>query len=270
MSFQATGLRALVKQMLPCAESKNVSESNYTVLSIQQVMEQNQDGTQTLQNLLVATTQQPTFGMEIAMRLNSDEVTVDRTAILVCTRDLDNALATFGQRCVEMELLPTGDISIQSVEKSGQTDDAPGRRVRVRGEVADFCPLASDLRSQQPKPDAVTVVLPDCVQLVEGLQSAVSIAAQRGNGVRQSGVRLLLDVDQMVIEAVSPSVCVSNRYDAPYQQAPAHASEHLLSPDSVRHLCAALKAYGVGSEVVLVHDEDSLSVMCDRIVMEVD
>ena len=101
--YQASSLRAMVRQLLPCAESKNISDSNYCSLGILSRRQKGADEGDEVECLLYAETHQPSFCMGLGMVLTTEDVEADNShCVRVLTRDLDNALASFGQRMVYM------------------------------------------------------------------------------------------------------------------------------------------------------------------------
>ena len=170
--YQASSLRAMVKQLLPCAESKNISDSNYCTLGILSRKQKNANGSTDEEALLYAETHQPSFCMGLGMVLTTEDVKADNSlCVRVLTRDLDNALGNFGQRIVYMQLQDSGDIMLSSVENvSNEADETPlpsGRRmVCVQGEKVEPLNLPDEEKKEdngclcgQPETERDTCIL---------------------------------------------------------------------------------------------------------------
>ena len=262
--YQASSLRAMVRQLLPCAESKNISESNYCNLGIMSRKRTRADGSTEEEQLLYAETHQPSFSMGLGMVLTTEEVEADNeNNVRVLTRDLDNALASFGQRMVHMTLQDGGNVLLCSVETCDENNNMPTassrRMICVQGE--EMFPLGLpdekmqkviDFINYKPSEGYDTCILADKVELLDSLRFSAPLAATRGNGPRKQGVMLNISPENMHVEGANLSMHAIANSSNPWLQAPRSHYEFVLSPDSVRHLLSTLSSYG---------DEQSLTMM---------
>ena len=202
--YQASSLRAMVRQLLPCAESKNISDSNYCSLGILSRKKTANNGSMDEESVFYAETHQPSFCMGLGMVLTTEEVMADNQhCVKVLTRDLDNALASFGQRMVHMSLQEEGDIMLSSLETHDENSNTPSaftsRIVCVRGEKVDPLTLPgntkktdTDCLCSQEETERDTCILANKIELLDSLRFSVPLAATRGNGLRKQGVLLNL------------------------------------------------------------------------------
>lgn len=281
--YQASSLRAMVKQMLPGTESKNISDSNFCVLSIMQRRVPGSNVEDEVQHLLYAETQQPTFCIGLGMVLTTNDVeSDDELALKVLTRDLDCALASFGQRMVCLRLLETGIVELSSatVDEDGlQSAPEPVRMVRMRGELdtplvlPDAMKIA-DISTMQAGDDMA--ILQDKTWLLEGLRTAVDIASTRGNGLKMQGVELRISPEALHIEGNSISIFARSHYKQPWAQCPRQSHLCKLSPDCVRHLLSTLSTYGDDLELTMtmshcdLDDTAQLTIQCDTVTVICD
>jgi hypothetical protein len=285
--YQASSLRAMVKQLLPCAESKNISDSNYCSLGILSRKRTSADGTLDEEQLLYAETHQPSFCMGLGMVLTTEDVKADnQLCVRVLTRDLDNALACFGQRMVYLQLQDNGDIMLSTVATSEDDDNtliqSTNRMMCVHGEKVE--PLA--LPEDQKKSDTNclcgqvalkhdTCTLANKMELLDSLRFSVPLAATRGNGLRKQGVLLQLSPEYMHVEGSNQSMYAMTNSRAPWLQAPHDTHTCMLATDSVRHLLSALSCYGEEQSLTLTVSEYSgeqrtLAVQCDLVMFILD
>lgn len=263
-TYQATSLRSLVKQMLPSAESKNISESNWSGMTVVLRETKAQDGSMQRQHLLQMQTTQPTFYLGISMPLTTDEVETDNTGVALNTRDLDTALASFGQRMVTVCLRDGGTVELTSVRQEEDAESLPVKSLWVMGESDDEVCVADMFC-------AGCCTLPDMLQLLDGLRSAVGIASVRGNGLTMQGVRLTFSPEYLRVEGANPSVTARMHYDAPWTKAPEQEQTCVMSTDAARHLIAALSAFGTSAPVYLdVQDDKRLVIATEGICMEAE
>ena len=234
ITYQATSLRSLVKQMMPSAESKNIPESQYCYLGARVRRMECEDGTSAPQCVLVAETDQPTFDMALSLMLSTDEVQVDDTVVRVNTRDLDTALASCGQQMVTVFLHEDGTVQLLCQERD--EDGQPYGRTKcisVRGEKDE---LMEDLTAGRK----------DCCQLgsmkplLDGLHSVVGIAAVRGNALSRQGVFVTLEPDSLCLDGTNPNVLARATYASPWFKAPRYRQTGIISTDAARHLVSAL------------------------------
>ena len=264
-SFQASSLRALVKLMLPSAESKNMSESNYCTLSVQMRETVGEDGALVRQHVLLAETSQPTFSLAAQLPLTTDGVETDGVAVRVATRDLDRALASFGQKVCQVALSGDGGLRLTTLCQCGSDGCPTGHPVKevlVKGQAVALQEL--------PEVIGADCVLPDMLPLLDGLRAAVDIAATRGNGLKMQGVRVEWSPACLYVEGANPGVKAVTSYDDPWQVVPAEGRSCVVTTDAVRHVIAALSAYGIGSQLrmclrdrVLTVQTELVTAMCD-------
>lgn len=281
--YQASSLRAMVKQLLPCAESKNISDSNYCSLGILSRKQPNADE----EALLYAETHQPSFCMGLGMVLTTEDVkTQNDNCVRVLTRDLDNALGSFGQHMVFMQLQDDGCVMLSTVDTNTEEDEVPlptGRRiVCIRGEKAEPLNLPGNAKKEdndclcgQPQTERDTCILANKTELLDSLRFSVPLAATRGNGLRRQGVLLELTPEQMHVEGSNQSMyAIANSRD-PWLQAPRSQHKCMLAPDSVRHLLSALSCYGEDTALTMTvakreNKESTLTVVCDTVMVIMD
>ncbi len=234
ITYQATSLRSLVKQMMPSAESKNIPESQYCYLGAKVKKMECEDGSEAPQFVLVAETSQPTFDMALSLVLSTDEVKVTDTVVRVNARDLDSALASFGQQMVTLILNDDGVLQLVCEEHDGDSH-ACGRTkyIGVRGEkdglMEDLSPRRTDcLQLASMKP------------LLDGLHSVAGIASVRGNALSRQGVFVTLEPDTIYLDGANPNVMARVSYDNPWLKAPRYKQAGIISTDAARHLVGAL------------------------------
>lgn len=261
LTYQATSLRSLVKQMLPSAESKNISQSKQCTLTVRERELALEDGSSQRQYVLVAGTDQPTFDMEITMPLSTDQVETDGIVVRVNTRDLDEALGSFGQHMVEMEL--TED----KIGLFNPTSEGDGRDIQAK--VLLLAAERDEDYEPMPTPEPLCV-LADVAQLVDGMKSAVAVASKRGNGPRRQAVKVLLSAVDMQVLAENPVALAHSTYDEPWQKAPAHDHSCDISPDAARHLVAALTGYAHNEPVRICVNDHLLIVQTRDVTMMAD
>ena len=283
--YQASSLRAMVRQLLPCAESKNISDSNYCNLGILSRKQKGDDGAE--EALLYAETHQPSFCMGLGMVLTTEEVRADNShCVRVLTRDLDNALSSFGQRMVYMQLQDDGCVMLSTVATEPEEGDAPQmstrRMICVKGEKVEPLALPNDSKKSdnnclcgQAETERDTCILANKVELLDSLRFSVPLAATRGNGLRRQGVLLELSPELMHVEGSSQSMYAMTNSRNPWLQAPRQQHQCMLSPDSVRHLLSALSCYGDETALTMTvskkEGEDSaLTVVCDTVMVIMD
>ena len=264
--IQAPSLRAWLKTMLPSSECKHVSESDCCTLSIQSLTVVNDRGEEEQQNVLYGETSQPSFSMALQLPLTSPDVEAGNVAVRITTRELDNALASFGQKTIRLMLIPEGGIlltTIPQLDAEGVPMAAPTRTFKVRGEAVEFVAL--------PEPPSDTFAqLPDPAVFIDALGSCVGIAAVRGNGLKKSGVTLTCTPDALIVEGRNSDVVAQAHHDAPWTVAPAETHTMVLSTDTVRHLIAALRTCSHAQPVTLAHEADMLVIQTDCVCMKCD
>lgn len=286
--YQASSLRAMVRQLLPCAESKNISDSNYCSLGILSRKKTANNGSMDEESVFYAETHQPSFCMGLGMVLTTEEVMADNQhCVKVLTRDLDNALASFGQRMVHMSLQEEGDIMLSSLETHDENSNTPSaftsRIVCVRGEKVDPLTLPgntkktdTDCLCSQEETERDTCILANKIELLDSLRFSVPLAATRGNGLRKQGVLLNLSPEKMHVEGANQSMYAIANSHAPWLQAPHRQHQCMLAPDSVRHLLSALSCYGEEQSLTLTvskhtaDGQDTLTVLCDLVMLIID
>ena len=277
--YQASSLRAMVKQLLPCAESKNISDSNYCSLGLLSRKQKSADGTVDEEALLYAETHQPSFCMGLGMVLTTEEVkTQNDHCVRVLTRDLDNALSSFGQRMVYMQLTDEGDIMLSTVESAAEEGETPipsaRRMVCIRGEKVEPLTLPGGANNPDNE-ERDTCILANKTELLDSLRFSVPLAATRGNGLRRQGVLLELTPEKMHVEGSNQSMYAMANSREPWLQAPRREHQCMLSTDSVRHLLSALTCYGEDTSLTLTvsakeGDESTLTVVCDTVMVIMD
>lgn len=283
--YQASSLRAMVRQLLPCAESKNISDSNYCSLGILSRKQKEADDEECL---LYMETHQPSFCMGLGMVLTTEDVKADNQhCVRVLTRDLDNALASFGQRMVHMQLQDDGDIMLSTVETCDENGNIPSASTRrmmcVKGEKVEPLTLPNDSKKSdssclcgQEEKEHDTCILANKVELLDSLRFSVPLAATRGNGLRRQGVLLELSPENMHVEGANQSMYAVANSRAPWLQAPRQQHQCMLSPDSVRHLLSALSCYGDEQSLTMTvtqhtpDEQNTLTVQCDLVMMILD
>lgn len=265
-NYQATSLRSLVKQMLPSAESKNISESNWCSMTTEKHEVLCADGSVQMQHRLYAETEQPTFTLGVSMVLSTDEVQTDDVALTLVTKDLDMALATFKQDMVTVEMRKDGMLMLRSsngvTDASAQTDDAMAqlKTLQVGAQVLDaFVPPVFVNGEYE---------LSSMLPLLDGLRSTVDIASTRGNGLDMMGVRLIMAPDGMRVESASPSITARIQYDNLWSRAPQRSREYVLSTDAVRHLISALNAFGTSAPVRFEDHNGKLVLQTEGVYFE--
>lgn len=281
--YQASSLRAMVKQLLPCAESKNISDSNYCSLGILSRKKENADE----EALFYAETHQPSFCMGLGMVLTTEDVKADNGhCVRVLTRDLDNALASFGQRMVYMQLQDDGGIMLSTVESLSEGDETPvpstRRMVFVQGEKVEPLTLPDNQKKEDrgcicsgTVVERDTCILANKVELLDSLRFSVPLAATRGNGLRKQGVLLELTPEKMHVEGSNLSMYAMANSRDPWLQAPRRQHQCMLAPDSVRHLLSALSSYGEEQSLTLTvstreDNQSTLTVLCDTVMVIMD
>jgi len=262
LTYQATSLRSLVKLMLPSAESKNFSESQMMSFGIEEQNVKGSDGSMMHQHVLYAESTHPTFLLLVSSVLATDEVESDGVTLRVNSRDLDSALSSFGQQMVTLRRNEQGCLVLTSRPAVDENDReiAPVKTITVQAEVDNMYEL--------PQHTGGLAVLTSMMPLLDGLKSAVGIASVRGNRLDMQGVRITLSPESLQIEGANPSVNASVKYDNAWQKAPRHSYDVTLSTDAVRHLIAALSAYGTSAPVYLDIEDDILCVYTDGVHME--
>ena len=264
--IQAPSLRAWLKTMLPSSECKHVSESDCCTLSIQSLTVVNDQGEVEEQKVLYGETSQPSFSMALQLPLTSPEVEAGDVAVRVKTRELDNALASFGQKTIRLSLFPEGGIlltTLQQLDPEGVPLAAPTRTFKVRGEAVEFVCLPEP-------PSGIFAQLPDPSVFIDALGSCVGIAGVRGNGLKKSGVSLACMPDALVVEGRNSEVVAEARHESPWTLPPAEPLTLQLSTDTVRHLIAALRSCAHAQPVSLATEGDMLVVQTDCVCVKCD
>lgn len=262
LTYQATSIRNLVKQMLPSAESKNFSESQVMSLGITERNEKGADGSVMHQHVVHVESTHPTFLLLVSSVLATDEVEADGVTLRVNSRDLDNALSSFGQQMVTMTRNEQGCLVLTSrpaVDENGR-ETTPVKNITIQAEVDDMY--------QMPVHNDGLAVLTNMMPLLDGLKSAVGIASVRGNRLDMQGVRITLTPESLQVEGANPSVNACVKYDNAWLKAPLHTYEVTLSTDTVRHLISALSAYGTTAPVYLDIEDDILCIYTEGVHME--
>lgn len=265
LTSQASCLRAAVKLLLPSAECKNMSGSDYCTLSIQEYDVTQEDGTRRTRQVLYCETMHPCFSMGLQLELLEAEIEVKGLAVEVRTRDLDAALAAFGLDKVTMELVDGRGLVLASVmgkDENGQ-ELPPSRRVCVEGKRAETAELPDRLTGDYG-------VLKGGSELVQGLRTCMGVSAMRGNGPGRSGVQLDVMRDGLAMHGQNPSMEAISHYEDVWEVVPEKPFTVTLSPDSIRHLTAALLAVDPGQTVALAMDGDQLVVETDKLCMRMD
>ena len=260
-TYQATSLRSFIKQMLPSSESKNITESNYMTLYLKEEEQQFTDGSKQRQFVLHAETDQPTFDMHLSMVLSTDDAQADDIALRLYTRDVDTILASFGQQIVTVYLFADGEMAVESTQLS-EEDGKPVKKIMMRGEPDFIAPW--------PEIDNPKCILTSMVPLLDGLRSVVSIASKRGNAIHMQGVVVTLEPGCMRVESSCPGVNANMYYENPWVKAPLRPEVITLSTDSVRHLIAALSAYGTNDHVTVNFMECLLEIETTNIRFAID
>ena len=266
----------MVKQLLPSPESKNFSDSHWCLLGIQMREVAASDGSMQHQHVLYGETNQPTFRMLISTVLTTDEVETDGIGVMVATRDMDTALASFGQHTVTLTFTEEGSIELTSpVNLSATADDKSSAVV-----TSDLHPVKTLIVGAErdatfptlsiPCHDGQRYELPDMLPLLDGLRSAVGIASVRGNGLSMQGVRITLSPSCLRVESANPGVTARMQYDMPWIVAPQHDEEYILSTDAVRHLIAALSSYAAHAPLYLHGHDGRLVIQTDGVYMEAE
>lgn len=258
-TYQATSLRSMVKQMLPSAESKNISESLWCTLGVVRQETVNADKTTSTQHVLCMETIQPTFTLNLQMVLATDEVLTDGVVLAVNSHDLDTALASFGQSMVTVTLGDDGNI-VLSCQREGR-DGAEGVTTGVK--TLTISAMREELATL-PTPLHGDCTMTDMTVLLDALRSVVGIASKRGNGLSMQGVRLCLDPQHLCVEGENPSTMACMKCECPWLVAPAHRQQHVLSTDCVRHLISALTAYGTSALLRLEMDQDDNCLLLEN------
>ena len=285
--YQASSLRAMVRQLLPCAESKNISDSNYCSLGILSRRQKGAEGAEE-ESLLYAETHQPSFCMGLGMVLTTEDVKADNQhCVRVLTRDLDNALSSFGQRMVYMQLQDDGCVMLSTVATEPEEGEAPQastrRMICVKGEKVEPLALPNDAKKSdssclcgQSGTEHDTCILANKTELLDSLRFSVPLAATRGNGLRRQGVLLELSPELMHVEGSNQSMYAMANSRNPWLQAPRRQHQCMLSPDSVRHLLSALSCYGDEQSLTMTvtqhtpDEQNTLTVQCDLVMMIMD
>ena len=261
LTYQATSLRSLVKQMLPSAESKNISESKYMMLTVRERELDLEDGSRQKQYVLVAGTDQPTFDMEISLPLSTDQVETDGLMLRVNTRDLDEALGSFGQRMVTMSMSLQDEFYVLCIS-DGDPEDSNGKMLVLAAELEE---------DYTPMPTYETLcTLADVAQLVDGMKAAAAVASKRGNGPRTQRVAVSLTAEELSIQAENPGAIAHSTYVSPWLQTPASDITCGISPDAARHLVAALIGYAHNEPVHLTATPKALMVETRDVKMMAD
>lgn len=308
-TYQATSLRSLVKQMLPSAESKNITESNWCSVGLLERDATCPDGSVQHQHVLYAETTQPTFVLGVWQVLATDEANTDGTAMDLLTRDLDNALASFGQHNVQVSLHPDGQVLLSSGMATTPSTDATepvkvlslggtphtqlalpkqlsaaatagataGAAVisEISGHSAATHATSAALATSAPSsavpgtPAPSVCILADIALLLDGLRSAVGIASVRGNRPDSQGVHLVIAPDRLCISGENPGVVAQARYESPWLCSPAHRADYTLSTDAVRHLISALVGFASETTVTFCCYDDMLAIQTEGVYMEV-
>lgn len=270
--FQATSLRALVKLLLPSAECKSMSECDFSTLSLhaQEVAGEGAgaQAERSVRYVLYGETHHTCFSLGIQLVLTTDQVELGQDAVRVKSRELDRALASFGQKTVQMELLGTNGIRISTlppVDADGMPTNEPTRQVYVKGSGVLF-----NEQLPEPLPEGSCAILPDRLALMEGLKSCLTISAIRGNAMRKGCVRLHVDSQRMTMEGQNPEVHAIASYESPWITPPPAPIDVLLSPDSIRHLLAALSASATGEEVCIAQENGYLTIQTDSVCAKCD
>jgi len=260
-TFQATSIRSLVKCALPSAESKNISDSNWSTLGVVKRQMTFDDGSTQQQHVLMIETEQPSFYLAAWMPLSTDEVEHSDTCVDITTRDLDTAIAAFRQRSVQVGLTDS------SVELQALDNDDNGQSSRKHITV-DGCEASKT--QQLPQMGNITCVLADTMQLLDALRSTVGIASTRGNLPSNQGVRLTLHPGHLKVESCNTGVTASMHYDDPWTVAPAEHLECVVSTDAATHLITALAAFAICAPTSLCLNDGTLTVLSEGVYMEIE
>lgn len=260
-TYQATSLRSFIKQMLPSAESKNITESNYTTLYLREEEQQFADGSRQQQFVLHAETDQPTFDMHLSMVLSTDEAQADDTILRLHTRDVDTILGSFGQQMVTVYFFPDGMMAVESTQVS-EEDGKPLKRIVMRCET--------DFAEEWPVIENPTCTLTSMTPLLDGLRSVVSIASKRGNSIHCQGVNVILEPERLTVSSSCPGVNANMQYEAPWAKPPQRMQTMMISTDCARHMIAALSAYGTNDPVTLDYTVGLLEFETTNIRFAVD
>ncbi len=265
LTSQASCLRAAVRLTLPSAECKNMSGSDYCLLSIQEYDMTLEDGTKRARKVLYCETTHPCFSLGVQQEVLEAQVDDAEVCVKVRTRDLDAALAVFGQDKVTLELIEGSGVVISTAMG---TDDSglplmPQRRVCVTGEVAEATRLPEVLTGDFG-------VLRGPGELVQGLRTCMGVSAMRGNGPGRTGVLLSVSPTGLDMHGENPSMEAIGVYEDVWEKAPERSFRVTLSPDSIRHLTAALLAGDPGQTVAVALQEEQLVVQTDKLCVRMD
>lgn len=256
VTYQATSLRGLVKKLLPSAESKNVSLSNWISMRLLNKPVSGSDEAEQVQHYLYGETVQPTFTLGISMPLSTDEVEAGEMGAYVNSRSLDTALGAFGQHLVDVRFCPDGPLMLTSRDDN----DEPVKTLMV-GASTDDLPVMDEGLSTDCS-------LPDMLMLLDALRSTVDVASVRGNSPLQQGVRIVLAPTYMKVESASNDITARTQYDEPWLQAPQHTHSVVLSIDAVRHLVAALTAYGSSKPLCFACSDEGVTIHTEGVCMD--
>jgi len=260
LTYQATSLRSLVKLMLPSAESKNFSESQMMYFGIREQNVKSSDGSTMHQHVLYAESTHPTFLLKVEDILNTDEVETDGRTLRVNSRDLDSALASFGQQQVTLRYDDQGQLTLSTPIREGEDAQTPVKTLFVGAEI--------DALYELPEHNDSLCVLQDYRPLLDGLKSVVNIASIRGNRLNMQGIRMAITPTQLRIEGDNPCVSARTQYDNPWLKAPGHSHEKTISSDAARHLIASLATLGTDASVHLNLEDDILCVHTEGVHFE--
>lgn len=269
ITFQATSLRQLVKQMLPCAESKNINESKLCTLCVRErSVKLSENGNEEVK-VLCATTCQPSFNLEVCMPLTTDRVEVDdeldTLGVRVNTRDLDNALGSFGQQMVTLAY-GEGCLCLSTylgTDEQGNKLVGPMKTLSIRSELVEM-----------GEEDDEEEFIPDCIlasstTLIEGLRAVAHVASERGNGPQHQMVEVIGMPDSITFQAHHPNAESSYCHPDPWNQPLRKAEVSSISPDSARHLVSALVNYGFHEPVEIQMNAECMSFNTAMVKMEV-
>lgn len=263
-TFQASCLRAQLRLMMPSAESKNMTRSNYTLISLREREVEGESGSQDRQCVLYMQSSHPTFTLGVQQVMVTDDKVPGELAVSVLTREVERAWAGFSTQTCRTELTAEG-LHIESLRtrrEDGTYEGTPVKELKVRGTEVQLDGL--------PRKIEADAVLMDMVPLLDGLRAAVEIASTRGNGLKQQGVRITLSPTCLCIEGENPIVNATTHYEGQWLQAPEETRTCLITTDAVRHLIAAFSAYGVGLPVRFAYKDHQLTVQCDNVTIICD
>ena len=265
LTYQATSLRQLVKQMLPSAESKNISESKQCVLQVRELDMRLPDGSSEYVHVLYASTRQPSFMLEVGMPLTTEWIETEDPdlGIRVDTRDLDTALGSFGQQMVTLEFCDhTLRLSTYlGTDADGKREEGPVKNLTIKGETVIVDP-------EEDEDDIPTnCTLTTSTTLIEGLRAVVPVASERGNGTARQVVEIIGMPERITFQAQHPNADSSYTHPNPWQRALQKTTMTTLSPDSARHLVSALVGFGFHEPVEMNLTYESTAIRTRMVKM---